>query len=123
MLKIRVKIFLRKCGFWNGWEVPREGLSGGLLLGWLQGQTLNNQYSSKNLLHADLLDLKGTPLSITFVYGQPDHTKRNEVRVELKHLQTKAGPNWLCIGDFNQVLSNEDRLSFTNNKIVGVKAF
>lgn len=64
--------------------------------------------------------LKVPPLSITFVYGQPDHTKRNEVRVELKHLQTKAQPNWLCIGDFNQVLSNGDKLSFTNNKIVGV---
>ena len=25
---------LRKCDFLNGWEVPREGLSGGLLLGW-----------------------------------------------------------------------------------------
>ena len=58
---------LEKCGFWNGWEVPQEGLNGGLLLGWMENPSFNILYSSKHLLHADLNDNKGTPLSISFV--------------------------------------------------------
>ena len=27
---------LEKCGFFDGWEVPRGGFRGGLLLGWMQ---------------------------------------------------------------------------------------
>ena len=50
---------LGKCGFLNGWEVPQEGLSGGLLLGWMRNQSFSIQYSLKNLLNADLLDNKG----------------------------------------------------------------
>ena len=57
---------LRRCGFWNGWEVPRVGLSGGSLLGWLLEQNLQIQHSSKNIIHANLLDHKGILLSITF---------------------------------------------------------
>ena len=51
---------LKKCGFWKGWEVPRVGLSGGLLLGWLPDQKLTIMHSSRNLIHTDLLDHKGT---------------------------------------------------------------
>ena len=40
-------------------EVPREGLSGGLLLGWMRNQSFSIQYNLKNLLNADLLDNKG----------------------------------------------------------------
>lgn len=57
---------LKKFGFWNGWEVPRVGLSGGLQLGWQPNQKLTIMHSSKHLIHADLLDYKGTPLLITF---------------------------------------------------------
>lgn len=50
---------LEKCGFSNGWEFPREGLSGGILLGWYQNVKLNIQYGSKHLIHVDLFDHKG----------------------------------------------------------------
>ena len=50
---------MKKCGFWKGWEVPRVGLNGGLLLGWLPDQKLTIMHSSRNLIHTDLLDHKG----------------------------------------------------------------
>lgn len=99
---------LEKCGFLNGWEFLREGLSGGLLLGWQQNVNLSIQYGSKHLIHANLLDHKGTPLSVTFIYGQLDHTKREAFWLELKPI---AKPIWLCIRDFNQVLCHEDKFS------------
>lgn len=84
---------LKKFGFWNGWEVPRVGLSGGLQLGWQPNQKLTIMHSSKHLIHANLLDYKGTPLLITFIYGQLDHSKREKVWLELKQLKHIARTN------------------------------
>ena len=51
-----------------------------------------------------------TPLSnqrwkFTGFYGQPDVAKRNEGWDLLKHLAKLAPEPWLCIGDFNEVLT------------------
>ena len=77
--KDKGKNILEKCGFMEGWEVPREGLSGGLLLGWMSTHKLSIQYSSKHLIHADLIDNRGNPLSISFIYGHPIQSKRELV--------------------------------------------
>ena len=54
---------LRKCDFLNGWEVLREGLSRGLLLGWSPEQKLTIQYSSRHMIHSEILDHKSTIIS------------------------------------------------------------
>ena len=61
--------------------------SGGLILAWLPRQSLQVVYDSKNLIHIDLLDNKGNPFSITFVYRHLDHAKRGEVWQQLKSLK------------------------------------
>ena len=91
--------------FFNGWELPRYGLSGGILLVWMPNKRLRIIYASKNLVRTNLLDNKGTPLSITFVYGHPILAKREDVWNKLKDLKLLTHPNWLCIGDFNQALA------------------
>ena len=91
--------------FFNGWELPRYGLSGGILLVWMPNKRLRIIYASKNLVRTNLLDNKGTPLSITFVYGNPILAKREDVWNKLKDLKLLTHPNWLCIGDFNQALA------------------
>lgn len=50
-----------KYGCSEGWEVPRESFSGGLLLAWMLKQRLKVVYESKNLVHTDLLNNKGNP--------------------------------------------------------------
>ncbi|XP_075661708.1 uncharacterized protein LOC142631429 [Castanea sativa] len=114
---------LRRCGFWNGWEVPRVGLNGGLLLGWMPEHNLLIQHSSKNMIPANLLDHKGTPLSITFFYGHLELAKRKDVWLELLQIRKIALPNWLCIGDFDQVLNDEDKFTFHSNSIAGADLF
>ena len=99
------------------------GFSGGLILAWLPRQSLWVIYDSKNLIHIDLLDNKGNPLLITFVYEHPDYAKRGEVWQQLKSLKGLAHSNWLCIGDFNQILSKEDKLSFKQGSIIGAVFF
>ena len=114
---------LEKCGFWNGWEVPHEGLNGGLLLGWMENQSFNILYSSKHLLHADLIDNKGTPLSISFVQRHPNHAKREEVWIELRNIRNLVHKNQLCISDFNQIISQEDKFDFSHRRIEGAETF
>ncbi|KAK7829332.1 hypothetical protein CFP56_029493 [Quercus suber] len=97
------------------------GFSGGLILAWLPRQELQVVYDSQNLIHINLPDNRGFPLSITFVYGHPDHAKRGEVWQQLRQIKQYALPSWLCIGDFNQILSKEEKLSFKNENIIGAE--
>ena len=69
------------------------------------------------------MDDRGSPLSITFVYGHPDHTKKGVVWQQLKTLKQWAHPSWLCIGDFNQILYKEEKFSFKNGTIPGAEEF
>ncbi|KAF3962232.1 hypothetical protein CMV_013230 [Castanea mollissima] len=112
-----------KCGFSKGWEVPRVGLSGGLILAWVPKQELRVVFDSQNIIHINLLDDRGRPLSITFVYGHPNHSKRGVVWQQLKSMKQWAHPSWLCIGDFNQILNKEEKFSFKNGNILGAEEF
>ena len=58
-------------------------------------------------------------LTSTFVYGQPDHSKRNDVWNMLRQLST-SHPNGPCIGDFNQIILDNGKFSF-NGKIIGAE--
>ena len=49
--------------------------------------------------------------------------KRNEVWQKLKTLKDIAQPSWFCNGDFNQVLSREEKFSFNQNPIASAKLF
>ena len=113
----------QKCGFTCGWEFPREGFSGGLILARRPKQQLHIIFESKNLVHTNLMDNRGNPLSITFVYGHPYHTKRDPVWAKLRELKLLSHPNWLCIGDFNQILFVNDKFSFASYKTTRMDAF
>ena len=69
------------------------------------------------------MDNRGNPLSITFVYGNPNLSKREEVWNKLRNLKLLAHPNWLYIGDFNQIFNNDDKFSFHQGTISGAESF
>ena len=68
-----------KCGFFYGCKVPILGLGGGLILAWMQRSFFRIVYESPHLIHIDVTNKMGKPLSFTFVYGHPELAKRNEV--------------------------------------------
>lgn len=41
----------------------------------------------------------------------------------LRSLKLSAHSNWLCIGDFNQVLNDEDKFSFHRGIVAGADSF
>lgn len=42
---------------------------------------------------------------------------------DLKYIKSLAHQKWLCIGDFNQVLSHEEKFGFYYRKIKGADLF
>lgn len=100
-------------------EVPRSGLSGGLVLGWSDNFQIQVIFQSINLIHVDTYDEKEDHCFITFLYGNPTLTKRNEVWQKLEQLGKDINGRWMCIGDFNQVLDFEDKLTFEDTGIQG----
>ena len=86
-------------------------------------QSLHIIFESKQLVHTNLLDNRGNLLSIIFVYGNPNHSKREEVWSKLRNLKLSTHPRWLCIGDFNQIFNFVDKFSFNHGSIPGVELF
>ncbi|CAG7910582.1 unnamed protein product, partial [Brassica rapa] len=79
----------------NFHEVPPNSPgSGGLLLVWKDDIQLTVRSSSKNCIDT-LITEKGLTFQMTFVYGEPDHTKRLAVWEEITALQPQMGEPWL----------------------------
>ena len=57
------------------------------------------------------------------MYGNPELSKREEVWNKLRSLKLLAHPNWPCIGDFNQILNQNDKFSFHQGTIPGADSF
>ena len=87
---------------------PKTPGSGGLFLTWKPDIKLSALKSSKNFLDTTITH-KGISFHATFVYGEPDHTKRQAVWNELTNLQTTQGEPWLLTGDFNEIIDNNEK--------------
>lgn len=42
---------------------------------------------------------------------------------QLRNIKNIAHPSWLCIGDFNQILSKEEKFSFNQGSIIEAELF
>uniref|UniRef100_A0A2N9EFY2 Endonuclease/exonuclease/phosphatase domain-containing protein n=1 Tax=Fagus sylvatica TaxID=28930 RepID=A0A2N9EFY2_FAGSY len=111
--------FLNNWGFEGHVEVPRIGLSRGLALGWHQEFQFQVLIKSPNIIHTEVLDPKGDNFSLTFLYGHPTLEYRQQIWDQLQGIGTIISHRWLCIGDFNQVIVEEDKLIFKPSSIPG----
>uniref|UniRef100_A0A803NQ77 CCHC-type domain-containing protein n=1 Tax=Cannabis sativa TaxID=3483 RepID=A0A803NQ77_CANSA len=96
--------------FSNGLEVPRLGLKGGLMLLWMANVdvTLNN-YSMN---HFDVLVSSDNchQYHFTGFYGAPEtHLRINSWNTLSSLVSTTPNMPWLVLGDFNELLSNDDK--------------
>uniref|UniRef100_A0A803PXR5 Reverse transcriptase domain-containing protein n=1 Tax=Cannabis sativa TaxID=3483 RepID=A0A803PXR5_CANSA len=103
--------FRNSLHFPHGIEVPRIGLSGGLMLLWKSDVDIAiNNYSSNHIdcfveLHG------GLSFHFTGFYGHPQVSHRVHTWTLLKRCFDIAPLRpWLVMGDFNEVLSNNDKI-------------
>uniref|UniRef100_A0A803NVH0 Reverse transcriptase domain-containing protein n=1 Tax=Cannabis sativa TaxID=3483 RepID=A0A803NVH0_CANSA len=106
-----VSKFRTKFNFSNGLEVPRVGLSGGLLLLWKDDVNVNVLNYGINFIDCYVSTIDGPLFHFPGFYGAPATSQRPFTWQILKRLKDTAPlMPWLVMGDFNEVLSHTDKL-------------
>jgi exonuclease III len=108
--KTKLEYLRVKLGYVGLFVVDPVGRSGGLALFWRNDVQLEIQNYSRR--HINSLIKEGDRDSywkLTSFYGHPDCTKRNESWALLRHLQQLHPSPWLVIGDFNEIVSQNEK--------------
>ncbi|CAA7018492.1 unnamed protein product [Microthlaspi erraticum] len=87
---------------------PHSPGGGGLDLYWKQGMELAVMSSSDNYIEA-MITYKGKSFITTFVYGEPDHSKRKDVWEDLTAKNKGRDLPWFLTGDFNDILNHSEK--------------
>ena len=105
MKKIKLKL-----GFVNGIYVQRQGKGGGLALFWKR--EFNLEIKSYSKFHIDAIvteEGSGFSWRLTSFYSHPETHRRRESWRFLNTLNNQFRLPWLYFGDFNEILSQEEK--------------
>lgn len=106
-----MEILRVKLGFEGMFVVDPIGRSGGLGLFWKEKDILEIQNYSRMHINAVVKTGEGTSeWKLTSFYGQPDWTKRQESWSLLRHLKQFSPSPWLCIGDYNEIMDQSEKV-------------
>lgn len=94
--------------FTNHFLVPPLGVSGGLALFWKDNVEIEVLDSSPNYIDAKI-KYKATTALVTFTYGPPLPENRAPFWNLLELRFASREDAWLLTGDFNELLSNEEK--------------
>ena len=99
-----------RLGFQNAVGVSSVGLSGGLVLLWKNGITVDLKSYSKYHVDVWVLEEDGRMWRFTGFYGEPARARRRESWRLMHFLRNQANLPWLCVGDFNEILHVEEQM-------------
>ena len=106
----RMERIKNRIGFANGLIVPSRGRSGGMAMFWIQEVNLDINSYSGNHIDAIVREIDGNFLwRITGFYGHPETHHRYESWRLLAFLHSQFQLPWLCLGDFNEILSISEK--------------
>lgn len=109
--KSGMKRIKRKLENYDGLIVPSDGQSGGIAMLWKKDINLNIMGYSKNYIDAIIIEqLSGFKWRITGYYGHPETHLRHESQILLVALNSRFSLPWICFGDFNEIVSMEEKL-------------
>lgn len=106
--KERIESTQVKLGFSEMFVVEPVVRSGGLVLFWkdvhnLEIQNYPRQHINVLVKHKD----SGSGWKLTCFYGHLVTMRRHELWALLEHLRQFQSQPWMCIGDFNEILTQE----------------
>ena len=87
---------------------PHSPGGGGLLLTWKKDIDITIRSTSHNFIDTSITN-KRISFHATFVYGEPDHSKRIAVWNTLADLHPNANEAWFLTGDFNEIVDNNEK--------------
>jgi hypothetical protein len=104
--------FLRtKLDFEGMFTVDPVGRSGGLAFFWKDSREV--EIINYSLRHIGVkIRLIGTDFQWKFIgfYGRPDRALRTEAWQLLAHISSNTPQDWLCTGDFNEIVCSSEKL-------------
>lgn len=87
---------------------PERPSSGGLALYWKNDLRLNVRSSNKNIIDTEISH-KGVSFFGSFVYGEPDTSKRYLVWDQIRDIAENRDAPWFLTGDFNEIINNNEK--------------
>jgi hypothetical protein len=99
-----------RLGFDNMLVVDGVGKGGGLALLWKEGWGIEVQNYSNKHINVIVSPINSTPWVYIGFYGHPEALKRCEAWILLRHLKSMAPSPWLCVGDFNEIIDQTERV-------------
>ncbi|CAE6157413.1 unnamed protein product [Arabidopsis arenosa] len=88
---------------------PPQGRSGGLALMWKDNVRLSENFKDERLIDVHITN-NNISFYLSCVYGHPSQSERHYLWDHLKHISLTRNDSWLLIGDFNEILSNSEKI-------------
>jgi hypothetical protein len=108
---LQVFATLNRLGFFLMSQVAPIGSSGGLVLSWRPGVDLKCFVTNKNNISAWCFsNPPNSPWILSCFYGPPDRRERMAFWDSFESIGSLFEAPWLCIGDFNSVLVQSEKL-------------
>ncbi|KAK4284321.1 hypothetical protein QN277_001173 [Acacia crassicarpa] len=105
-----VRKIRHRCGFHEDWVVDPVGCSGGLAIWWVDSVKVDILFSSTNIIHTRISSsVVDVPDLISFIYGPPIEEDRKLCWQEITRISRNINEPWLCLGDFNEILSQFEK--------------
>ena len=95
-------------GYDKLFTVEPSGTSGGLALFYMNDSAVKIVYSNDRMIDVEA-QIEGHKVYITFVYGDPVVTYRENVWERLTRMSIARSGAWMMIGDFNEITSNTEK--------------
>jgi endonuclease/exonuclease/phosphatase family metal-dependent hydrolase len=100
-----------KLGFDGLFVVDPVGQSGGLALLWKESGNVEILNFTRRHIHAVVTESEGgAKWSLTCFYGHLITARRFESWELLHHLKTFSPGAWMCIGDFNEIVEQDEKV-------------
>ncbi|KAL0361134.1 UNVERIFIED_CONTAM: hypothetical protein Sradi_3797900 [Sesamum radiatum] len=107
-----------------GLGVPSKGRSGGLLLLWRKDVEVWIQSFSNNHVDATIQEAPGKARwHFTGFYGHPEVSQRRVTWSLLHQLSRQSCRPWLCMGDFNEILYQQEKQGVSARALWQISAF
>ena len=107
--KARLEVLRCQFHFSNKLVVPRREQGGGLVMFWKQEAHVSIKSFSHHHINAIIDEGATNPWCLTGFYGAPETHRRHESWSLLQLLHGQYNLSWCCIGDFNELLSYEEK--------------
>uniref|UniRef100_A0A7N2M9L9 Reverse transcriptase n=1 Tax=Quercus lobata TaxID=97700 RepID=A0A7N2M9L9_QUELO len=89
--------------------VSSEGRRGGLALLWKVELVVDTSTYSPHHIDTRVLPPSGQPWRLTGIYEYPNEQQKPETWRLLRHLRSRSTLPWMCIGDYNEILSSSEK--------------